>query len=448
MSPYDELLLVFSFVFCVVMVAMALIPYLKGKSELMTSWNLFLGGSLVFVGLSGVNSVYSGHYFTYTKSTYLYFFLGITLFYTVAALTYHYLHLPRTLAKAFPKTWPPNTGKSLFFLTCLAVGFTALQFIRLPIPGLSRFLFNTAVVAPTIGLTLAFAFWWQNKVSVLTNVVLAVSLVISLYAAFSLGGGRRPLYGTLLAAPFGIYWWWLRQYKPWKVVGIAVLAIFPMLALDGAYQAVRWYGVRTTVQLDRKQGAAERLNRMLEALVEGRGRKIASLGQTSVEYSLVATKFYLQDKTFPTSPLHALNVLATFPIPRSIWEGKPEHLGLTLLFDTGVMSRRQRTNCGPGIVGHSAHEGGYHILVVYGILLGIALRYIDELLVRHSGNPLLIGFLAASSGHIIGWSRGDISSFSIWPICAFVFILGLSAVGRAFNGTVRAPSYTAAKLQT
>ena len=56
------------------------------------------------------------------------------------------------------------------------------------------------------------------------------------------------------------------------------------------------------------------------------------------------------------------------------------------------------------------------------------------MLQRQPGNPYLIGFFAASSGQIIGMPRGDIGTFMMQVIGAFLAMMVLNWIGRVCYG--------------
>ena len=114
------------------------------------------------------------------------------------------------------------------------------------------------------------------------------------------------------------------------------------------------------------------------------------------------------------------------------WEDKPEALGTTLPRDTRKWSGGE--NWGPGIIGHGFHEGGLYILVIYAFMVGTVLRFSDELLARQPNNPYLLGMLAASSGQIVAWPRGDIAVFTMQIVSAVASGILLVTVARIFFG--------------
>lgn len=160
------------------------------------------------------------------------------------------------------------------------------------------------------------------------------------------------------------------------------------------------------------------------------------LGGDSVEVSLVSINhFGVED---PYEPFFSLYFVAVNPIPRAFWEGKPEGLGERLPVLSGYRRRvHGYSNWGPGIVGHGFHEGGLHILLIYGLMTGLVFRYADELLRRQSDNPILLGVFAAASGQIVALSRGEFGLFIVLIIGAILTGVVVNFVGRLFLGTGR-----------
>jgi hypothetical protein len=74
------------------------------------------------------------------------------------------------------------------------------------------------------------------------------------------------------------------------------------------------------------------------------------------------------------------------------------------------------------------------MLVFYAILCAMGLRFFDELLIRQADNPYLLGILAASSGHIVAWPRGDIANMTMNILASFLAGVVLGWVGRLFCG--------------
>ncbi len=443
MSPDDKFLFSFSVVFSIAMFLAVLVPYLRGKRDLFCFWNLFLFGSGIFVGFSGLNSVTRGHYFQYSNSVFTYFYTGLAAFYITLFLTYRYLKMPRHLAGRWLTTWPHFSSGTLYALTIisliLALGQLAISFV----PGFTQMSVRVGAIAPIFALTFALANWYQNRTDPFRLVLLLFVLALAAFSAFSYGGGRRLLYGTLGVVPLCLYWWKLRYMKPWKVVLLFALLLVPFAAFDQAYRAVRFHGVRwgTKSKLTRSEGAKTRISMLKSAWSDIQTVEFARIGQKPVEASLISIQAHVVDPgSHPWAkvrPLYSFYVGATMPFPRALWPDKPKNIGLTLPFDSGALRKGQRTNWGVGVVGIGYRDGGIPALILYGFLAAFVLRFLDEVLLKNPGNPLLLGFFATASGHVILWPRGVISQISMWIFACFLVMILLRTVAHLFVGKRR-----------
>ena len=72
--------------------------------------------------------------------------------------------------------------------------------------------------------------------------------------------------------------------------------------------------------------------------------------------------------------------------------------------------------------------------------MALFLRYLDELLVRRPGNPLIIAGLCGVSSHLMGWPRGclGVMGMQILQIVAFIFLARL-VIGLFFGLKMRYP---------
>jgi hypothetical protein len=99
-----------------------------------------------------------------------------------------------------------------------------------------------------------------------------------------------------------------------------------------------------------------------------------------------------------------------------------------------VLAKTVKTNWGPGVVGHSYHDGGLAVAILYGILAGGCIRWFDELLRKNPDNPYMIAFLASGSVQIIGWIRGDISTMVPLTFLCLGMVIFLMMVTRMVLG--------------
>lgn len=431
--PGIEQLILFSWVFIGVLALLIAIPYLRGNSDLLTTWNLFLMGSINFVGLGGLKAGYAPDHFrifNYSNADYEYFILGVLAFFIPLVIAYHAIRFPRKLAGKTFRRWPPATPSVLFLMLGLAMVFSIGSVFPIPITGVRQIMSQVGNKAIVFGVVLAFAAWYRQR----TNPILAGTLIFVMLFALVLsiksGGGRRTVLGVAMAIPIAYYWLGLRYRRPLFTLTAAGISGLAVIMLISAYSQVRHF--------DRRGDAKERsITNSFNALMQIPSKLLQSdvdelAGQNAVQCSLAAIYLYTTTKALEPAPFHTAIFVTTIAYPRDFWPDKPVGLGYSLPKETPAHTR---ATWGPGIVGHGYHEGGVHMLVFYAVIVAIALRYADELLVRQSDNPYLLGAFAASAGHIIGWTRGDIGTFTIQILTSFLagYILGL--IGRFVFGS-------------
>lgn len=427
----ENLLIPFGFAFIAVMALAILVPYVLRKSDLLTTWNMFLLGSMNFVGAAALKAAYSSNEFRilpYDRRDYELYILGAITFFATLFAVYYWVKLPRKLAGRWFRKWPPASPGVLYVMVIVSMGFALISQLPLGIPGVTQLVFHLGNKGIIVAVALAFAAWFQAKNNPILLATLIGVTLLSAVLGVMVGGGRRTLLSVGITLPMCAYWFWLRYKSPkTNLVLFAAAGVVGVLLL-AAYSMVRHF--------DRRGEMKERsMANSWEALMEMPSRIFDSdvdslLGQNAAQTSLAAIHLYTRD--LPPEPFHSVIFVSTIFIPRVYWEGKPEGLGYTL--PKTSRARGTRATWGPGIVGHGFHEGGLHMLVFYGVIVALALRFMDEQLVRQATNPFLLAMVSAMSAHIIGWTRGDIGTFTIQIISCFLMIQLFSLAGKLVFG--------------
>lgn len=439
----DRQLLYFSIAFGLWAMASILIPYFRRQHDLLTARNFFLVGAMLYVGFSGVKAATEAHFYDYPQRVLTRYMAYIVLFFFVFSLAYKKIRWPSRVGSRRFLNWPMETGLGVWFPMLLTMAAMTLQMGMVQVPGLRVAVTRIGLIAPAFCLVFALTIWRQSKLSPMGVFLVAFSFFCGGYLAFASGGGRRFLYAVVVAIPVCAYWWKLRYRKP--IVTLAIFAAFLVLAPigDSAYRAARWYG-HFGASRNLEVGASTRWQMFKDALFrrdESMSQATLQIGQTTAENMLLITYIFNEGSAlfpeFHVKPLHSLYVMMCEPIPRVFWADKPFALGLTLPFDSKVLGKQVRTNWGPGIIGHTIHDGGVITTILYAVLLAMMLRFIDELLVRHPSNPFLLGFLSSASVNIAGIIRGDLATMVPLVLLAFVFMLLLAWATRMVVGTER-----------
>lgn len=429
---------------CVVVFGLTIaVPYLTRRSDLFTVWNLFLLGSMNFIGYAAIQTadgVYA--YGLFEDADYGRYLVGAVVLYVTLYVTYYRFRLPGKLAGRTLRSWPGGQGTSLVVIQCICFAMLFFSVFFPNIQFVGQILIIVGPAAGVIAVALGFARWWQNKASIWMLVLIAFLLVVAMFAAIHGQAGRRSLLSVLIVVPLVLYWIHLR-YKP-LVYTIVPLAIGVLVAMSviAAYSSIRSRYHSQVVNTEGRTStsmAIESLKMLPRAIMQLQGIT-DFLGGDSVDASLVAIDRYT--KVAEPEPFFTFMYVLEHPIPRAIYPDKREALGLTLPRDTGVWERTGYVNWGPGIVGHGFHEGGrlfggmgpMLFLVLYGVVFGSAMRYFDELLIRQPDNPYILGIFAAASGQIIAFSRGDIALFSVLILGAVLAGLMIKFIGRVLVG--------------
>ena len=203
-----------------------------------------------------------------------------------------------------------------------------------------------------------------------------------------------------------MYWVSLRYVSRKKVLLWCCVLGCSVITVGLGYQTIRHFSS--------KRGAGERT--LANFIKEMEKIKVDDLtgqlrrwkeeaGQGSFDYGLVARRLVDTGVVEPR-PLNSLQFLATYPIPRRLWSGKPMPLGTTIV--TEQLGLVFKTNWGLGPHGHSYYEGDYLAIFVYAAVLVLLVRLMDEPLKREPNNPFFIACLAAASFHIVNIVRGDL----------------------------------------
>lgn len=423
-------LVVFGWLFIAIVFMTIAIPYLRGRSDLLTTWNLFLLGSANFVGFASVQAGHNSvHKADLRNSDYVCFVAGAIIFYATIYFAYYVLRYPRRAAGRRLNRWPsPSNGVLvLMSLLCMILGVGTV--FTPGVQGLGQILSIAGRAAAVFAAVYVFVLWYRRPANVAYLCLWSGVTVYAAFVALVNQSGRRALLSLALSFVICAYWLHLR-YKPARSTLLKLSTVGVMLfVVVAAYSSIRFRDKRAGYTASYTLESVK----MLPSALLGLDGPVGVLGGDTTEISLLAINRYTEVAS--PQPFWSLWFIITNPVPRAIWgEGKPEALGHFLPGDVGQW-RFGYVNWGPGIVGHGFHEGGLHMLVFYGLLFGVAMRFVDELLMRQSDNPYLLGIVGSVSGQIVAFSRGDIGLFLLMILAGFLTGLGVCWLGRMLTGT-------------
>ncbi|MFO0789350.1 MAG: hypothetical protein U0805_07830 [Pirellulales bacterium] len=424
-------------VFCA---ALIVVPFLRGKSELLTAWNMLLVGVMIYAGFGSLEVRYVNgfaweflNWYQPTKHEIQWYMMAITAFIAALVIAYYYNGPAKRFAERRLRTWPNmNPTATFFVLGCCAV-IVAISFASRRSLFLGPIFFNLGQNGAVFACVFSYALWCRNRVNVATlGMFVGVFLCAALYAMLA-SGGRRLLISMFLAPIVCEYWFNVRHWKPVKTLTAVGIAAVAVLAVTTVYSTFRWYNLagqeERTVGGLIQQLAKAKSNGLISTLVSTR---LSYFTQQNGHYGLLAQR-YVDLGIMPPVPLNTLRFVASYPIPRKLWPDKPEVVAIRICRVSNIFG----TNWGVGIVGHGAYEGGILALMLYGVMFAFLMRIFDDPLKLQPTNPFLIAIQASALPNILAIPRGDMGVLIItiaFPIL-FAVIAGIAC--RTLFGTQR-----------
>jgi hypothetical protein len=248
-----------------------------------------------------------------------------------------------------------------------------------------------------------------NPAAALPSLVL---LLANAAVAVQGSSSRRDIIAVFAGFIWGVYFsrvrfMKMRSYLPTLgavgAVGILVVASFTSVRGSGA--------------ADRTRSPIEHLQAMLTGTDIMKGLYDLGSGQQAAGISMWIIEKH--PETYPFRGPATLKYIYEIPIPRSMWPEKPNPLSIEI----PKMARVRGVgygdfNVGPGVVGQSYSDFGAPAVVLYAILLGILIRFADDLVWRSPKDIFVIAAVGSGLGQVLAIPRGDVSLFT------FVFLIG------------------------
>ena len=421
------------------------VPILRGRSDALTFWNIFLVGGINFIGIACFEVVYGTfhweqlQWFQPTRKDVQIFVIGTILFYISIFSTYYLLGRPlQGFTSRFFNKWPPNSLTLTISIIAAAFAVSIASIAMTQVFFIGPLLLNISQKIIVFAVVFTFCHWFQNK-----RQIFFLALFVAVFAYFSLFSmvsfvGRRLLLSVVGAPVICIYWLKWRYTSPKNILAGLVVASLLTVCVAGFYSAFRH--ARTIHGTDSHRTFSTVIDAMMSTGINDAVDYVTKntlhfFSQYTGHYALL-TIHLVETRDLEVEPLNSLKFLAAYPIPRAVWPGKPNVLGLRMVRD--VLRLPVETNWGLGVVGHGWQEGGYAAIMLYGFLIVIVIRLMDDAMRRHPDNRFLLGALCAGAPHMLAWTRGDISVMTVEVLEAMAFAIALSWFCRFLHGT--APS--------
>jgi hypothetical protein len=416
-----------------------LIPYLRGKADLPTAWNILLLGLIIFTGIGCFEVKYGDfpwpqlQWFQPTKQEVRWYMYASTSFIVVLMLCYYFNPLARAVSRRVLHKWPAETVPLMLFVISSCIGVAVLSLATTNVFFVGLVLSQLAHKAVIFACVFAFMLWYRNRLNMLWLTVFIGVFIWSCIFAMLLFAGRRLLLSVFFGPVLCVYWTHARYWKPTRSIAILASAAAVILVVSIGYSSFRWF---SRGQYGEDRTVHNIVKHVKDAVNQGFGESVMAnklhyFSQWSSHYALLAER-YVNNGELEPKPLNTIRFLLSYPIPRSIWPEKPEMIGVTMVRD---IVGYKWTNWGIGIAGHGAYEGGIPALVLYAILCAFGIRIIDDPMSDQPGNSFLIAMLATAGPHIVAIPRGDFGNMVADTGEAVLFAILVGIVCRILFGT-------------
>ncbi|MCH2113940.1 MAG: hypothetical protein MK171_03370 [Pirellulales bacterium] len=424
--------------------ALVIVPYLRGKKDLVTAWNCILCGVATNFGVGFLEAVdrtalvYDNYMsFDFPDADYRESIFRSLVFLVTMFSMYYGLKLFQAFSKnrfvVSPK-WSPLLLASVLVVCTVVVLSSA--FVNIPF--FKEVIFNLSQKGAVFGGTFAFFAWYRNRTSLISLMLFIVIFALAALFCMKISPGRRLLLTLIAGPPFVSYWLKWRYLRPKKVLVLCCFGVSFIVLGGMAYQLVRHFDSRAGAFKQQERTYANIWKNLSvvswEGIKEQFGGWKHTLAQSNFEYGLL-TKRVVDEGVADVHTLNTAKFVVSYAIPRSMWPGKPRPIAQILPREH--LKVPQHATWGVSVAGHSYYEGDYLALVVYAAILVLIVRLIDEPLRREPSNPFFIGTFTASFAYLINTLRGDMGTHFVESLECILFALILNWVARLWCGTGR-----------
>jgi hypothetical protein len=417
-----------------------LIPYLRGKTDLVTGWNVLLLGLAMFTGVGCIEVKHGTFHWSHldwfqpTAHEVNWYITSSAVFIATLFASHYFIPLGKKMAAGRMRKWPPLGASTYLFMIAMCGGILILSLFTHNITFVREVMMKFSHKAAIFGCAFAFILWYRNRSNLAWLLLfIGVFLVAALFCMV-VSPGRRLLLSVFLGPIFAVYWLQARYWKPQYSLALLSLAAIAILIVSVVYSSFRWFskGIhaqeRTAGNVIQQIGRLGERENMFDLFL---GNKLHYISQYNVTYAML-TKRSVDMGNLKPRLMNTLQVIAFYPIPRRIWPEKPEAIATLLARNIG---ERGSTTWPGGPPAHGAYEGGIPVLMLYGFLLALGVHFFDAPLRAQPTNPFLISVQAAALPHLITMPRGDFGNMSLNAFECFVFVFLFGITCRLLFGT-------------
>lgn len=390
-----------------VIVAVVFAQAYRGTVGLFTMRNFFALGFLMFQTVSATWSLvtddYGGDlYVADPVGSGLVFCVMCTIFLAIFHWAYMGGWFVKGIAARLNPTFPIPTTSSLLAVAAILILLAVLcryVLVYIPYIGILTSMFSTGLM-PAAAAVIVWA-WMPQALNPIVTLISAPLLLFTLFTSVYQTFGRRDLVSVLAACI------WAAYHGHWKHRGPAfMIKRLAVLGTAGVVLVAAYTGAREKTTTE--TSATELITKIGDSdLWYGIFSMASGQAAGGISMYLIETR----PSIFPYDTFHSAIYFLTNPVPRALWEGKPEALGFAMVKQAGIKRKAEEFNLGPGLMGHIWNDNPFLAMVPYAIFLGLMARGFDQIVRLHGFNPFLVVPCGVMIGEIIALPRGELGLF-------------------------------------
>lgn len=415
----------------IINLALVIIPYVIGRTDLFTIRNFFLLGFTLYQVTSGVITLHNQNSFdsdlilSDQETISATFAIWVILFEIIFLAAYRWGFGAKRLARWTPIIEGEPREPILWIFVFALLGMAVILRVSVLIPYISILTYHIGTSVAAVAAGLGAWIWVRRPLNPAAAGVMFLVLVLAIAIGITGAFGRRPIVAIAGCLAWGTYYSRWRNLPPVTVLLRAGIFGFIPLILVANFTAVRGHFAEGS-------GPFTRISQILTADTRIGLLDIFS-GQECAAWSMHLMERYPEYHEY--RHLHAIKFYFQFSVPRAIWPEKPDALATIAWRDADISGKPEEFSIGPGIIGHAAAEGGLYALVLYAIVLGLFVRYFDAVLARAPMQPFVALPIGASLGNLIGIPRGEAPNFAYeftaGVIGSFVILIVIARILKA-----------------
>ncbi|MEM9826356.1 MAG: hypothetical protein AAF958_07190, partial [Planctomycetota bacterium] len=209
-SDLNILLVIFGLLVVVGLGYFVIRQFTSGASHLLTYRNAFLGGMIIFFGISTLGLALTGKFYTRPIPADIYWYLFYSAFFIFGfVFFYQRIRAPRIVVDFLQKGPPEYRPEFTYLIAVFALACSLYNFFLngvLYIPFVSECLRVLSFASITFAATFSMAGWLKNKQNFAALIFSLGIMLICMVLAVVSGSGRRIMLGVVLGPVVMLYW--------------------------------------------------------------------------------------------------------------------------------------------------------------------------------------------------------------------------------------------------